>query len=181
VRKASEKKLCELFAGPNSALDAKWSKIVIDAYYPQSPYIGFKGKNIELKVKPMIPGLLYLKTKMGPDVADELEKVQGIYGLTKTSDGIVMPLGENEASQLETMKNKERQDLTPDLKRIKKEEYVSVVSGEHTGRYGIVMGAKAGKIEVCLRSEYKDEWDVFNVFDLRYLEKPPEKKWKVCV
>ena len=126
----------------------------------------------------MIPGLLYIKTKMGPDVADELEKVQGIYGFTKTSDGIVVPLGEEEANQLESMKNKDRQDLTPDIKKIKKEEYVSVVSGEHAGRYGIVMGAKAGKIEVCLRSEYKDDWDVFNVFDLRYLDKPPEKKWK---
>jgi transcription antitermination factor NusG len=170
-----------LFAGPNSALDAKWSKIVIDAYYPQSPFVGFKGKNIELKVKPMIPGLLYIKTKMGPDIADELEKVPGIYGFTKTADGIVIPLGGDEATQLETMKNKERQDLSPELKRIKKEEYVSVVSGEHMGRYGIVMGAKAGKIEVCLRSEYKDDWDVFNVFDLRYLEKPPEKKWKVKI
>ena len=142
MRKASEKKLCELFC---SALDAKWSKIVVDAYYPQTPYVGFKGKNIELKVKPMIAGLLYIKTKMGPDIADELEKVQGIYGFTKTAGGIVLPLGPEESSQLETMQSKGRADLSPELKLIKKEEYVSVVSGEHTGRYGIVMGAKNGE------------------------------------
>ena len=35
--------------------------------------------------------------------------------------------------------------------------------------------------QVCLRSEYKDEWHTFEVNELRYLENPPEKKWKVNV
>jgi transcription antitermination factor NusG len=176
VRKASEKKLYEQFTG---MLDARWRAIVIDAFYPQSTYVSFKGKNIELKTKPMIPGLLYLKTQMGPDVADALEKVAGIYGFTKTMSGIVIPLLEEEAAQLELMKTKApASDLNTELKLIKREEYVSVVSGEHAGRYGIVMGARAGKIEVCLRSDYKDDWDMINVVDLRYLEHPPEKKWK---
>lgn len=52
---------------------------------------------------------------------------------------------------------------------MKKEEYVSVVSGRWEGRYGILMGAKNGKLEVCLRSEYKDDWDVFKAEELRYL------------
>jgi hypothetical protein len=29
-----------------------------------------------MKIRPLVPGLLYLKTKMGPDIADELEKVK---------------------------------------------------------------------------------------------------------
>ena len=69
----------------------------------------------------------------------------GIYGFTKTINGIVVPLNEEEANQLETMMNKPRADLNPELKMIKKEEYVSVVSGEHAGKYGIVMGSKSGK------------------------------------
>jgi hypothetical protein len=60
---------------------------------------------------------------------------------------------------------------------MKKDEYVSVVSGPKKGRYGILMGAKNGKLEVCIRSEYKDDWDTFDFDQLRYLADPPEKKW----
>ena len=33
--------------------------------------------------------------------------------------------------------------------------------------------------QVCLRSEYKDDWDTFEFDQLRYLADPPEKKWMV--
>ena len=122
--------------------------IIFDAYYPQVIYIKFKGKVLELASKPLIPGLLYIKTKMGPDIADEIEKVNGVYGFTKTADSIVLPLSESDAEQLEGMKSKAKMELTDDLKLMRKEEYVSVVEGSHSGRYGILMGAKNGRLEV---------------------------------
>jgi hypothetical protein len=61
---------------------------------------------------------------------------------------------------------------------IKKNAYVSIIRGEHAGKYGIVIGAKGGKLEVCLRSEYRDDWDVFNINDIKYLHSPPEKNWQ---
>merc|ERR1711871_1477893 len=65
-----------------------------------------------------------------------------------------------------------------DTQMIKKDSYVSIIGGEHEGKYGIVTGARGGKLEVCLRSEYRDDWDLFNINDLRYLHSPPEKNWQ---
>jgi len=42
--------------------------------------------------------------------------------------------------------------LSPELLKMKKEEYVTVVSGPHKGKYGILMGAKKGRLEVRLYS-----------------------------
>ena len=50
---------------------------------------------------------------------------------------------------------------------------MSIVSGPHAGKYGIVMGCKNGKLEICIRSDYKDDWDVIEVHDCRYLAEPP--------
>lgn len=35
--------------------------------------------------------------------------------------------------------------------------------------------------QVCLRSDYKDDWDTFEFDQLRYLADPPEKKWMVRI
>ena len=107
VRKASEKRLAEAFN--ELARSGKWAKIIEEAFYPSSSYVRFKGKNLFLDSKPMVPGLVYLKTKMSPDIADDLEQVQGIYGFSKNNYGIVVPLGEEEAEQIEIMKRRQVQ------------------------------------------------------------------------
>ena len=35
------------------------------------------------------------------------------------------------------------------------------------------MGCKNGKLEICIRSDYKDDWDVVEVHDCRHLAEPP--------
>ena len=87
-------------------------------------------------------------------------------------------MGEEEARQLEIMRNNSSTRLSSDAQMIKKNAYVSIIRGEHAGKYGIVIGAKGGKLEVCLRSEYRDDWDVFNINDIKYLHSPPEKNWQ---
>ena len=62
VKKASEKKLYEYFQQHSKATDSIWKDVVMDAYYPSKSYLTFKGKNLQIKSKAMIPGLLYLKT-----------------------------------------------------------------------------------------------------------------------
>jgi hypothetical protein len=75
VRKASEKRLTEAFN--DLAKTTKWSPIIAEAFYPKSSYVRFKGKTLEMTSQPMIPGLMYLKCKMSPDVADDMEQIQG--------------------------------------------------------------------------------------------------------
>lgn len=176
VRKASEKRLTEAFN--ELAKSEKWGHIIEEAFYPSSSYVRFKGKVLDLGSRPMVPGLVYLKTRMSPDIADDLEQVQGIYGFSKNQYGIVVPMTGGDAEQIENLKLRQVKALPPELLKMKKEEYVTVVEGPHKGKYGILMGAKKGRLEVCLRSDYRDEWDLFNVDELRYLAEPPEKKWK---
>lgn len=64
VRKNSEKKLCELMM--NLKQTRKWASIIEDAYYPQTLYVKFKGNALTCGVKPMLPGIVYFKIKMGP-------------------------------------------------------------------------------------------------------------------
>ena len=97
--------------------------------------------------------------------------------LTKNADGVVAPLRDEEVSQLDMMRNASSLLLSADARKIKKDSYVSIIRGEHRGKYGIVTGARGGKLEVCLRSNYKDDWDVFNIDDLRHLPSTPEKNW----
>ena len=176
VRKASEKRVCESLLALGE--EPRWREVVVDAYYPQTAYVRFKAKSLVVATKPLIPGLVYVKSKMNPDIADDLERLQGIYGFTKTLNSFVQPLSEEQAVQLESMKGKVGFELSPEQARLRKDCYVSIVKGPHKGRYGILMGAKSGRLEVCLRSEYKDDWELFDLPDLEYLENPPEKDWK---
>jgi len=68
--------------------------------------------------------------------------------LTKSSAGIVVPLRLGESDQLESMKLKKNAELDAEIRKMKKEEYVSVISGRWEGRYGILMGVKNGMLEV---------------------------------
>ena len=104
--------------------------------------------------------------------------MKNIYVLSKTAEGIVIPLSDEEVDQLNIMRNTSSIHIDCDTQMIKKDSYVSIIGGEHEGKYGIVTGARGGKLEVCLRSEYRDDWDLFNINDLRYLASPPEKNWK---
>ena len=98
--------------------------------------------------------------------------------LTKTAEGIVVPLSDEEVSQLNVMRNISSIQMDRNDQMVKKDSYVSIIMGEHKGKYGIVTGARGGKLEVCLRSEYKDDWDVFNINEVRHLSSPPEKNWQ---
>jgi hypothetical protein len=118
--------------------------------------------------------------KTASDIADAIENINGIYGFFKTPQQLILPLAEDEGLDLETVKiTWENRKMDEDMARLKKDEYVSIVGGTHKGKYGILMGAKSGKLEVCIRNDgYKDDWDVFEASELRYLQEPPEKKWK---
>jgi len=76
VRKSSEKKISEHLKSLGEEVP-RWQGVIHDTFYPTTSYVKFKGKNLELATKPMILGLVYIKTKMGPDIADDLEKATG--------------------------------------------------------------------------------------------------------
>ena len=177
VRRSSEKTTCSKML-ELAADDERWKGVIVNAFYPKDTYPRFKGNMLSYTTKPMIPGLLYIKIAMGPDIADDIEKISTIYGFSKSKHGIVLPLSDEQGVSLEKIALKKESELEDEYKLMKKEEYVSVIAGDQKGRYGILQGTKRGKLEVILRGEYKDEWELFNLDELKYLENPPEKKWK---
>jgi transcription antitermination factor NusG len=178
VRRNSEKKLTEIL---NSARDTdeRWGKMFEEVFYPVAPVIRMKDKSLIVGYKAMAPGLVYMKTKMDPDLADDIEGMKMVYGFLKNPNNLILPLSRGEGEDIEIMKERHKAgaQIDPELLLMKKDEYVSVVAGPNKGRYGILQGAKNGKLEVCLRSEYKDSYDEFDINELRYLAEPPEKKW----
>lgn len=179
VRKASEQSIADKFLYMKKE-DNRWDRIIYDSFFPQSAYFTLTKGRVVMKGKPLVPGVVYVKTIMTPEIADAFENINGIYGFFKTPQQLILPLPEEEGSDLETIKQKwEVRQMDKDMATLKKDEYVSIVQGPHKGKYGILMGAKSGKLEVCIRNEgYKDDWDVFEASELRYLPEPPEKKWK---
>lgn len=75
--------------------------------------------------------------------------MNGVYGFTKTNTaGVVLPIETSQSEMLEEMKNTAVIELSPEQLQMKKEEYVSVIKGPQSGRYGILMGTRNGKLEV---------------------------------
>ena len=60
--------------------------------------------------------------------------------LTKTAEGIVVPLSDEEVSQLNVMRNISSIQMDGNDEMVKKDSYVSIIRGEHKGKYGIVTG-----------------------------------------
>jgi len=180
VRKKSEKRICDSVMKLIKE-NTQWAKYFNEAAFPIDYYVRMKGKGLIYTTKPLTPGVVYLKMKMNKQLYDLVNGVNGVYGFLKSNNkmNVVLPVSPEDSISMDDMKNKPILELKPQHARMRKEEYVSVISGEHEGRYGIFMGTKLGKIEVCLRSEFKDDWACFDLNELEYLEHPPEKKWKV--
>lgn len=177
VRKNSERKVCDAVKDLHDSHPRFKGKIVT-AFHPQAVSIKMKGTGLACEFKPMIPGLVYIKTCMGPEIADVIESIPGVKYLTKNRDGLVVPLPAVDAVRLERTITLQVTDLREELKLLKKDEYVSVVSGPHKGEYGIFNSVKSGMVEVILRKEnVADDMALINAEDLRYLANPPEKKW----
>lgn len=74
VRRNSERRMCESLL-KLADLDSKWKGVFNATYYKQSPYIRFKGNVLEVTSKPMVPGVIYAKMRMDPDIADVLHSL----------------------------------------------------------------------------------------------------------
>ena len=148
VRKGSEKKMADTLK--ELCEEPQWKNILFDAYCPLGTVPKLKGKNIVASYKPSMPGTIYVKTKMSPDIADDLEQIDGFYGFPKNLYRKVLPIDEEHENELEIMRNMTANEpiIDPEIAKIKKEDYVTIVSGLHAGKYGILMGAKGGKFEV---------------------------------
>ena len=177
VRKNSERKVCDAIKDLHDS-HPRFKGKIITAFHPQAVSIKMKGTGLACEFKSMIPGLVYIKTCMGPEIADVIESIPGVKYLTKNRDGLVVPLPAVDAVRLERTITMQVTDLREELKLLKKDEYVSVVSGPHKGEYGIFNSVKSGMVEVILRKEnVADDIALINAEDLRYLANPPEKKW----
>jgi transcription antitermination factor NusG len=166
--------LCDYFLHLRDT-DPKWKGVISEAFYPVQDYVTMGKKSLSNKPRPMTPGVIYLKTKMDPDIADDIELVKGIYGLVKSANRLVLPITEEEGKMLESLLEKamNANTLDPQFAELKRDEYVEIISGPWAGRYGILQGVRLGKLEVCLRSNYKDDFDTFDLHEVRYLANPP--------
>ena len=129
-----------------------WFGVVEDAFYPRSTALQFKGRRSGQALVPtykaLVPGMIFLKTRMDPDVADDLERVPSVRGLLKNDDSLVVPLGMAEVEEVERWRVSDGPMLNEDVRKIRVGEYVSVVEGPYKGKYGIVEGTAHGRIEV---------------------------------
>jgi transcription antitermination factor NusG len=150
VRRNSEKKLAESLKHLRDT-DENWGNMFEEVYYPLQPVVRIKDKSLVIAFKAMAPGLVYIKTKMNPDLADDIESIKGVYAFLKNPNNLIVPLSKAEGDSIEVMRDRNTAVIDPELMLMKKDEYVSVVSGPRKGRYGILMGAKNGKLEVTLR------------------------------
>ncbi|KAJ1425865.1 hypothetical protein B484DRAFT_480232, partial [Ochromonadaceae sp. CCMP2298] len=184
VRKNSEATLAEKFKLSSEAGAGQWHDVLFDSFYPKSILLKFKGRKMEpgkelsIVYKPMIPGLVFVKMRMDPDIADDVEGVPNVRGFLKSPHGLVLPLSDEEALEVEKLQAKEAPALTEEMSQLRIGEYCSVVGGKHEGKYGIIEGTSKGRIMVRLRSEYKDNNDFIEVENLRYLADPPEVNYK---
>jgi transcription antitermination factor NusG len=113
-----------------------------------------KKNALVLNTKPLLSGLIYIKAKMCPEVADFIENQKNVYGLTKNIEGLTLPISAEEAMELDKLKAENADELDVDIMRMKKDEYVSVVSGTHAGKYGILNGIRKGRAEVFVHIQY---------------------------
>ena len=154
VRKNSESTICNMFKSNRDSTHVNTFKgVVEDAFYPTSVGYKFQGRKnsgagLLITYKPLIPGLLFIKTKMSASIADDYEEINGIRGFVRNKNGLVVPLNEVEVSELQVMKTMKPAELDEEMKRLHIGCYVSVVDGRHKGRYGIIEGTSYGQILV---------------------------------
>lgn len=108
---------------------------MIDSFYPKIHSVRFKSsgtskskgerpKELAPVSTPMVPGVIYIKCIMSPEIAvsyaliekrffndwswgneqEDLEAIMNVRGLVKDSDGLVLPLDEEEEEQIEFLK-----------------------------------------------------------------------------
>ena len=109
VRKNSELKLAEhLIAIRDGTTDDstndRFKRVIADSFCPVQPVLKFKGKQLAYSYKPMLPGLIFVKCKMSPDIADFIESIRGVSGMGKNRHGFSVPADEETGAELEAQK-----------------------------------------------------------------------------
>lgn len=133
TRKNSERRIAETlktYAQTNKKFKGK----VFDAFSPQNMVVRMKKNSLSCGFTPMLPGLIYVKSKMSAAIADLIEDLPGVYGLTKNRFQLVVPLSVAKGAELEYAITKQLTDLPEELKLIKRDEYVSVTGGKFEGK-----------------------------------------------
>jgi len=176
VRKNSEKKSCEMLMMLEASGEKKWKGVVVNAFYQKAHFIRMAKDEVVLGTKAIIPGLIFVKTKMDPDIADDIEKLLGYAYFIKNNNNIVVPLNKDEGANADVVASLPEKVLPAEMSKLKKGEYVSIISGLYKGQYGIMNTVRNGRIEVVLRSEYKNDYYFFEPHEVAYLANPPEKK-----
>lgn len=106
-------------------------------------------------MKPSKPGVVYIKAKMDPDIADDMESLPGVVRLVRDSETkLVLPLSMSQGSDLEAARSTQRTELNEELRQLKKDDYVTVVAGEYAGHYGLLKTMRSGRFEVGLRYQF---------------------------
>lgn len=183
VRKGSESTVSESLL-QSVKKGGQWAGSVVDAFYPRLVSFSFQrskkaGKGLAIVSKPMIPGVVFVKMRMNPDLADDMESSSGVNRLATNEFNLVVPLDEVEAEEISIFQQQPPPTIDEEMSLLQIGEYVSVVDGQHKGKYGIIEGTRSGDIQVRLRSEYRDSVVNIDVHHLRYLQEPPEVNYKV--
>jgi transcription antitermination factor NusG len=183
VKKNSEKDVYDYFKEAASDPTHRFHRVIVDAHYHVKTKISFRGQKSQFLTathKPMIPGLLFIKSVMNARIKRALENLVNFVGFVKNSYNFVVPLSEADGKDVERSILHPEDDLDEEAKKLRKQDYVSVVEGPMEGAYGIITGSHAGLIDVKVRGKDGHEFShLFSFKALRYLPSPPETHYLV--
>jgi transcription antitermination factor NusG len=168
--------------------NSSWNGLVSDVYCPMNvPYYRFgKGKRLLLQPSPLMPGIIYVKCRMSPAIADKLDRIPYTQKLRRNEAGLVVPLDERRVAAIEEMREDETKRIDLANKELDscqeaggylKGSAVMITSGVDKGKYGTLRGTSQGKIVVRIATEEgftKDE--NFDLSSLVRVARSPEKQ-----
>jgi transcription antitermination factor NusG/ribosomal protein L25 (general stress protein Ctc) len=133
VLKGKEKNVVKDFMDMKKE-NKRWGKIIDDAYTAQEKKVRYNSKGkLVANPRPSMPGIVYIRCTMDPDIADEIEDVEFVGYLMKTGS-VVVPLSAEEEGNLIKRREIEDLKLSKDEKLMSKDDYVRVVRGAMEGR-----------------------------------------------
>lgn len=160
---------------------------VEQVYVPKAPSYYFTGsakserRYLSVRyARPKFSCCVFIKCKMSPDIAEEIESVEGVRGMMKMPEGFVAPMDQEQQKMIEEMVATPPPEMPVYMKEIQMGEYVSIVGGTEAGKYGIVEGVQSNRLAVRVRSEGKEDTiESIAITDVRYLPNPPEKHYRL--
>ena len=188
----------DLFVVPASTLElanyfqslmntSKWNCTITDVYCPLNiPYYRFGAqKKLMLLNAPLVPGFMYIKCRMNPRIADNLEDISGVIDLRRNVYGLVLPVEPDRVERMLQLRVNDSKAIAAASQLIEQPKngrpfqrgsYIKVVApGKNCGKYGIFASTERGQLRVDMISAdgYQTREVIPSLEDMEVVENIP--------